>query len=112
MDGRTDIPRMRAIARLFVKKREKERKKKGGNIFEPNRFYFVTPVLLPVEKSFVGGSGGGGGRGKVCKRAGEGEGNRITKKKSAFFMRGFYYAVHGALSAPCGVSQIALWFIR
>lgn len=50
------------------------------------------------------------GEGEVCKRAGEG--NRITKKKSAFFMRGFYYAVHGALSAPCGVSQIALWFIR
>lgn len=52
------------------------------------------------------------GEGEVCKRAGEGEGNRITKKKSAFFMRGFYYAVHGALSAPSGVSQIALWFIR
>lgn len=72
MGGRTDIPRMRAIARLFVKKREKERKKKGGNIFEPNRFYFVTPVLLPVEKSFVGGSGEEGGGGKFVNARGRG----------------------------------------
>lgn len=40
MDGRTDIPRMRAIARLFVKKREKERKKKG-EIFS-NRTVFIS----------------------------------------------------------------------
>lgn len=115
MDGWMDGRISRACARSLVsslKKERKKEKKKGRNIFEPNCFYFVTPVLLPVEKSFVGVSGGGGEGGKVCKRAGEGEGNRITKKKSAFFMRGFYYAVHGALSAPCGVSQIALWFIR
>lgn len=111
MDGRTDIPRMRAIARLFVKKREKERKKKG-EIFS-NRTVFISLHRFCYRLRRVSSvDRGEEGEGEVCKRAGEGEGNRITKKKSAFFMRGFYYAVHGALSAPCGVSQIALWFIR
>lgn len=61
MDGWMDGRISRACARSLVsslKKERKKEKKKGGNIFEPNRFYFVTPVLLPVEKSFVGGSGG------------------------------------------------------
>lgn len=55
MDGWMDGYPARARASL-VSSLKKERKKKKGNIFES--FLFRYTDLLPVEKSFVGGSSG------------------------------------------------------